>query len=216
MGVVQKGPLLTCVEEALALPADEREAAVPAAVQMLLSTSDDVAESARTLLKAVDGVRSQLPATAGPLLERMADALKSELRKGDAIETVDAAFGSGDEIGSDGATAGASTDAEAITSDVQRNREDNGTHDGTAFCLGRTRMQLAPLLNIVGCLEPDDLNPTAAACKSFCIPININLQYMLFLVRLLRLIVLGPEVVAMMNERDTSDGDSTVASSYEG
>merc|ERR1712217_270828 len=98
--------------------------------------------------------------------------------------------------------------AEAGSDDGTENEEESGRH----FCLGPVRMPLAPLMNITSCLEPDDLTPVAAACKSFCIPININLQYIYFLVRLLRLILLGPEVARMMREQE-SDGDSTSASS---
>merc|ERR1712151_1414697 len=93
---------------------------------------------------------------------------------------------------------------------------EDAENGGTPFSLGPNQLPLAVLLSIANGLEPDDLTPAAAACKSLCIAININLQYMYFLVRLLRLIVLGPEVARAMREQEDADDDgerSTSASS---
>merc|ERR1712014_570890 len=85
----------------------------------------------------------------------------------------------------------------------------NGENRGKPFCLGPVLLPLVTLMKITNCLEPDDLSPAAQACKSLCIPININLQYILFLVRLLRLIVLGPEAARAIRECEESSGDDT-------
>lgn len=200
--------LQNSVQAALQLSHEEREAAVPAAVQTLLLDSDDREDTVKTIVSAVEAARSRLPAAAAPLLGRLreeldrsrdSDAKEPEHRKGanvrgQAAKAVEACRG----------------DTESSSSE----EADDG--EGRPFCLGPVRLPLAVLLNIANCLEPEDLSPAAQACKSLCIPININLQYMLFLVRLLRLIVLGPELARALREQegaDTSSSDSEASSS---
>lgn len=88
--------------------------------------------------------------------------------------------------------------------------EDDGDAEGTPFGLGPNRMSLAALLNIASAIDPEDYTRSAGTCKSLCIAININLQYMYFLVRLIRLVMLGADNV--QSEVSESSDDDTVSS----
>eukprot|EP00929_Paragymnodinium_shiwhaense_P081594 TRINITY_DN42745_c0_g1_i1.p1 TRINITY_DN42745_c0_g1~~TRINITY_DN42745_c0_g1_i1.p1 ORF type:complete len:226 (+),score=52.38 TRINITY_DN42745_c0_g1_i1:95-772(+) len=173
-------PLQQIVMQAMELPKKDREASIPAAVQTVLMGSADRRSAAQTLLKAVNAARMALPRSATNLLNRVVGELNRVIR----------------EAGEDANTDGTWSSREADSSD-----DDD---DKTPFRLGPVLMPLAPLMNIASCLEPDDLSPAAASCKSLCIPININLQFMYFVVRLFRFIVLGPELAKQVS--DFNDG----------
>lgn len=174
------------VAAALRLPLQEQQVAVPAAVRTVLDGSEDRAGAARALRRALDNARPRLPALAAPLLARVSAELAAEQALApDGSAPADAASSSSD-------------DSDADEGDERR-----------PFAIGAFELPLSTLLNITNCLEPDDLTPAAGACKSLCVPININLQYMLFLMRLLRLIVLGPEMARQLREREADSDDSS-------
>eukprot|EP00927_Polykrikos_kofoidii_P068869 TRINITY_DN64220_c0_g1_i1.p1 TRINITY_DN64220_c0_g1~~TRINITY_DN64220_c0_g1_i1.p1 ORF type:complete len:239 (-),score=25.65 TRINITY_DN64220_c0_g1_i1:58-690(-) len=187
------------VDSAVGLKPEEQQTSVPAAVQVMLNESDDRSESARNLLRTLDGVRAHLPASAESLLDLIAKTLESQI-------SGDCKVGEGTEHTGDVRLGAAEIEKDANQSDDSEVDES----ELTPFTIGPFKMELSILLIIAQCLEPLDLTPAAAACKSLCIPININLQYILFLVRLLRLIVLGPELANQLNEQDSSsDSGST-------
>mmetsp|Transcript_31559 Transcript_31559/g.93942 ORF Transcript_31559/g.93942 Transcript_31559/m.93942 type:complete len:217 (-) Transcript_31559:83-733(-) len=194
------GALLAAVLDALQLPEERREEAMGEAVETLLKGSDDRAESVRMLSKALDMARPRLPTGAAPLLSCLAGRLQAEV---EGVPRPKDADKEEEEEGEDD------------SSDEDERGNGDGEGEGRPFCLGPVRLPLATLMSIANGLEPDDLSPAAQSCKSLCIAININLQYILFLVRLIRLIVLGPEVARAMREREElgEDSESTEASS---
>lgn len=192
--------LLGAVEAALGLAAEEREVAVPFAVQCVLQDSADRVEAARMLSVALSNARGRLPSSAAPLLDRLAAELTGEAAQERGAAST--AVSSSKCTAEDG--------SKATRGDVDSDDGDEeGESEGMPFCLGPHHLPLVVLLNIANGLEPDDLTPAAGACKSLCIAININLQYVLFLVRLLRLIVLGPELARQLRDNEGSDGDTT-------
>eukprot|EP00928_Gymnodinium_smaydae_P012506 TRINITY_DN14531_c0_g3_i1.p2 TRINITY_DN14531_c0_g3~~TRINITY_DN14531_c0_g3_i1.p2 ORF type:complete len:224 (-),score=65.68 TRINITY_DN14531_c0_g3_i1:126-797(-) len=193
------GGLRDAVEAALKLSAEDRKAAVPAAVCTLLGASSDRAEDSRRLQRLLASTRAQLPADAGDFLDAVAAALRA----------VELGCSSEEVAGSDAACCSSSAAAAAGEEEESEAESESSEANGSAFRLGPVPMPLTVLLNITSAIEPDELNAAAACCKSFCIPININLQYMLFLVRLMRLIVLGPELARAMNEAEGDDASTT-------
>eukprot|EP00397_Hematodinium_sp_SG-2012_P058962 GEMP01075076.1.p1 GENE.GEMP01075076.1~~GEMP01075076.1.p1 ORF type:complete len:206 (+),score=57.41 GEMP01075076.1:133-750(+) len=61
------------------------------------------------------------------------------------------------------------------------------------FALGHC-LPMHVVVKIINFLPMDELTPPASACKALCISINLHLQYVYFILRLIRLIVYGPEV----------------------
>ncbi|CAE8594902.1 unnamed protein product, partial [Polarella glacialis] len=185
--------LRSAAAAAMRLCAADRNQAVPAAVQTLLAASEDPAEAAKMLASSVQAATSRLPAATAPLLAQVAQEIKDQQRSSSKV----------------------TQDDEDIDDDES---DDQG---GQHFMLGPIKVPLAMLISIANGLEPDDLTPAAGTCKSLCIAININLQYTYFLIRLLRLIVLGPELARAMGQEEesssagSSDGgeSSTEASS---
>lgn len=227
--------LRSAASAALAMPASEREAAVPAAVRLLLNASEDREAAAKMLTASLDAGKDRLPAeTFSPLLQQASAAL---------AEAADAAAsaGPGPRGGGGGRASQKSSGATVIypptvggdagaraakaltpkakargharqagTAKKEEEPEDSDEDDGgQPFVLGPVPVPLATLLNVVSGLCPEDLTPAAGSCKSLCIAINLNLQYTYFLVRLLRLIALGPELaqaVGAAEDNTSSEG----------
>jgi len=267
--------LHSAVIAALRLPPEERDVAVPAAVETMLGQSAQREEEAQSLLRVLEAARPRLPADAAPFLEMLATALlqaaaapaqsvefsppergappsgKAEreskealLQLGDQVRIVvenDSECPLPKRCGTAGMVGKITLDDgsdvpfrilfpngdelwykrdwvkldEAVIGKADADAAEAEESDERPFSLGPTALPLAVLLNIANGLEPDDLTPAAGACKSLCISININLQYMYFLVRLIRLIVLGPEIARAMREQEesSSDTESTEAAS---
>lgn len=197
--------LQNAVAAALCLPPEEQELALPAAVQTVLESSENRAEGARMLIQALEIARPRLPKDTTQLLDRLHLELQAELRAAENLPQL------GNEVQGKQQTkiSQCSQTGDDDQSDIDTNHAADDENEGKPFCLGQVNLPLATMLKITNCLEPDDLSPAAQACKSLCIPININLQYILFLVRLLRLIVLGPEAARALREQEDSSGDDT-------
>merc|ERR1711879_299850 len=142
----------------------------------------------RSLLRVLEAARHRMPEDAGSFLDCLACALQEAAAvQGDRAEAAE------------DLKLGSTHDEASSSHSGEEDTVENG--EGTPFSLGPNQLPLAVLLSIANGLEPDDLTPAAAACKSLCIAININLQYMYFL-RLLRLIVLGPEMARAMRDQE--------------
>jgi len=204
---------------ALRLPEEERELAVPAAVEALLQKSADRAEAARMLGRALEAARPRL-LEEGPearrLLARLGERLREEEERASERPRAEEEVGpSASSRASGGGETSEGSGGEALEEEAEAGggpSEERGRRrrqEGRPFCLGPVRLPLAPLLKIANGLEVEDLCPAAQSCKSLCIAININLQYVLFLVRLLRLIALGPEAARALREQEESSEASS-------
>lgn len=207
--------LRAAVDDALQLKDDQQATCVPAAVECLLSESEDRSGTVKMLKGAVDNARSQLPSSATTLLDRVSWEL-------------DAAGQPQDEVSAGPLENGAGGNMEAIAVPPTRQAgdgpagEEGAGEEGTPFSIGPHRLPLDVMLKVANCLAPEDMTPAAGACNSLCISININLQYALLLVRLLRFIVLGHDLAWAIDgpvdsgSSAASGGSSAVSSDSDG
>eukprot|EP00971_Amphidinium_carterae_P111471 2207583-Amphidinium_carterae.1 len=170
----------------MSLSQSERDVGVSFAVAM--GAHADKAKEAKALAQTLEEHSAQMPAVAKPLIEQLSTQLH-EVADG-ALQSTDAG------------------PANVATGQDQQEDEEV-EEDATPFSIGEHKLPLRVMIKISTSFEPEDLTVVASACKSFCIAININLQYMYMLLRFLRFVVVGANV------DDASDSTSFDGSDVE-
>mmetsp|Transcript_49560 Transcript_49560/g.118018 ORF Transcript_49560/g.118018 Transcript_49560/m.118018 type:complete len:188 (+) Transcript_49560:1-564(+) len=179
----------------MSLTQSQRDVGVPFAVRGLIDSSTDKTEETKMLSKALEQHASHLPSAAKPLVEQ----LTSEIRSSSASIP--------------GAENSAAEAAEASAGGERQEQEAEEENGGTPFCIGTTPLPLNVMLNICASFEPEELTTVAGVNKSLCIAININLQYMYLLVRLVRLVVFGASLADDSSSTTSACDESTLDTS---